>query len=109
MDLCCELPKLPNLITHYAEHQREDDDTFLQFLMEDYFDTDSAKNHHDEPGQEDLPFHSTHQCSHAHGYFSVVTKINLTPTNKNTEKPSANYKMGFSSPYPDTILQPPQV
>lgn len=66
MDACCELQKLPEFIAHFHDHQKEDGDSFFQFVYEDLMSTKGSEDgHHDDANHDDLPFHGNHQCSHA--------------------------------------------
>ncbi|WP_144960149.1 hypothetical protein [Gillisia sp. Hel_I_86] len=58
LDLCCELPKISNLL----EHNEAFGDSFMEFIEEDYFTFDGSQKHHDTPDHEHLPFQGSHHC-----------------------------------------------
>ena len=108
MDLCCELPKIPNLIEHYAEHKSTDGDSFWQFLMEDYIDQESGHNHHNDGEHDDLPFHGSHTCHHAPVVFDSNITYSLSPLRLYLEKGNCEYHFPFLSIYLEAPFQPPQ-
>lgn len=108
MDLCCELPKIPNLIAHFSEHQKVSNDSFWQFLMEDYVHQESAQNHHEEGDHDDLPFHGGHSCHHVPVVFTGSLSYSFVPSTIFIETGNCGYQFSFSSIYLETPFQPPQ-
>lgn len=60
IDLGCEIQKIPNLLSHYKEHN---ENTFWEFLEEHYLNND-IQTQHEDPEHENLPFHGNQHCSH---------------------------------------------
>jgi hypothetical protein len=108
MDICCEIQKIPNLMTHFAEHQSDDGDSFVEFLFEDYIDHGSAENHHDEKDHDDLPFHGNHQCQHTNVFYSTTPSFILEVECTFIEGNNIAYVFSLSSSDLDTPFQPPQ-
>ena len=108
MDLCCELPKFPYLIAHFSQHQEEDNDSFLQFLMEDYIHHESDHNHHEDEDHDDLPFHGSHACHHAPVAFTDNLNYSLLSFTLYMERGNGEYRFSFSSIYLEAPFQPPQ-
>ncbi|MGB5928974.1 MAG: hypothetical protein WBH03_12430 [Cyclobacteriaceae bacterium] len=108
MDLCCELPKIPNLLAHFSEHQQRDNDSFWEFLMEDYAHQESGHDHHNEEEHDDLPFHGNHTCHHAPIVFTGIVSYSFVPSNLFVDTGNCGYQFSISSTYLETPLQPPQ-
>ncbi len=108
MDLCCELPKIPNLLEHFAEHQADDGDSFLQFLVEDYIDHGTGEDHHNENEHDELPFHGSHQCQHTIVLFPSTLTFSIDINIQPLDSSKGAYRFTFSSPYLETPFQPPQ-
>jgi len=108
LDLCCELPKIPNLLTHFWEHQEKDNDSFWKFFLEDYAHQEFGHNHHDDEEHEELPFHGSHQCHHAPVVFTGSVSYSLVPSTQFVETGNCGYRFSFSSIYLEAPLQPPQ-
>lgn len=109
LDLCCELPKIPNLLTHFSEHQEKNNESFWKFFLEDYAHQESGHHHHDdEEEHEELPFHGSHQCHHAPAVFTGSVSYSLVPSTQFIETSNCSYRFSFSSIYLETPFQPPQ-
>lgn len=110
MDLCCELPKLPNLFDHYEDHKEFDGDSFWQFLAEDYLNyKGDTQGHHDESDHDDLPFHGQHQCYH--GYTFIAQLSNHLETDIfhfSTQTGATLYSFSLCSEYSESPFQPPK-
>lgn len=110
MDICCELQKLPNLVEHYKEHKKCNDDSILEFVVNDYINFDGlADNHEDDSDHKELPFHGNHQCSHGSIYYSVIQSIEVSSVGFQAENQFGHYTFYLSSKYPDSPFQPPKV
>lgn len=110
MDICCELQKLPNLVKHYEEHKKCNDDSILEFFVNDYINFDGlADNHKDDSNHQELPFHGNHQCNHGSVYYSVIQSIEVSSIGFQAEDQFSHYTIHFSSKYPDSPFQPPKV
>ena len=109
LDLCCQIQKIPYLLTHFEEHQVLDGDSIFEFIVEDYIDHGSGENHHNEKGHENLPFHGSHTCSHAPIYFSTFNEFSLPKSNILKVQVQTYYKFFFTSPVLGELFQPPRV
>ncbi len=110
LDLCCELPKISNLLEHYEEHNEAFGDSFMEFLEENYFTFDGSQKHHEDSNHEDLPFQGSHHCcSHSLVYHSLG-KEHVVFTEVIQLKPQYSiYQSTFYSEFLDSPFQPPQV
>jgi hypothetical protein len=108
LDVCCQIAKFPNLLTHFAEHKALDGDTVFEFVVEDYIDHGSGSNHHDENSHEDLPFHGNHTCSHAPIYFSALYGFLVIQSDTEKIEGRSFYNFLFTSPALGELFQPPQ-
>jgi hypothetical protein len=108
MDLCCELPKIPTLLEHYTEHQEADNDSFWQFLMEDYAHQESGHNHHGDEDHDNLPFPGSHQCQHAPVVFTGSLCYSFVPSTLFVDAGNCGYQFSFTSIYQEAPFQPPQ-
>lgn len=108
LDLCCEFQKIPNLINHYDEHNSYDGDSFWQFLVEDYLNFQGDQEHHESKEHDDLPFHGSHQCSHAPLLYTLDSRNNIPASEKPTDAANGMYSFSCISAFTDTPLQPPQ-
>ena len=110
LDMCCELKKLPALISHFEEHNAIGGDTFFEFIIEDYvYHDENSSGHHDHDKDDDLPFHGQHQCCHGpvfmtlFQYFPEIENFCLT----NQVKVSS-YSFSLCSEYSESPFQPPK-
>jgi hypothetical protein len=108
LDLCCEIQKIPNLVSHFAEHKALDGDSVFDFVVEDYIDHGSGSNHHDENSHEDLPFHGNHTCSHAPIYFSSAPSFLVIQSDAEKIEARSFYNFHLTSPFLGELFQPPQ-
>lgn len=112
MDLCCELNKLPNLYEHYLEHKECNDDSFVQFVWQDYLNEDTAdESGHHEAEHEDLPTpgQGDHNCCHTPIYFAYLPGISLEEIDFSFKTNAGFYNISLISQYADSFFQPPQV
>jgi hypothetical protein len=108
-DLCCELQKIPALLSHYAEHKAYDGDSFYQFLAEDFFNEGhDLAGQHDTKEHEEMPFHGNHQCAHTPIYIPNDTSIELSEVS--IEQPILYHPLHlqFCSEFVYSPFQPPK-
>lgn len=109
LDLCCELPKISNLLEHYEEHNETFGDSFMEFIAEDYFTFDGSKKHHEDSNHEELPFQGNHHCcAHSLVYYSLNTEFEISPEIVESKPQYSFYNSEFFSEFLDSPLQPPQ-
>ena len=103
MDLCCELPKISNLLDHYEEHNEVFGDSFMEFLEEDYFTFDGSQEH------EELPFQGSHHCcSHSLVFQSLQIDFVISPEIAELKRQYSFYNSELFSEFLDSPFQPPQ-
>ncbi|RBP34901.1 hypothetical protein DFR65_101801 [Oceanihabitans sediminis] len=104
-----DISRINTLIEHAVYHQETYGDSFFEFLVEHYGDTDEAHDaKHEE--HEDLPFkHHNKNCIHistAFTFESIEYQFNHLPF---IEIPfNFFYKEGISSFEKPSIFQPPR-
>ena len=107
-----EFMKIPSMIQHYLEHEREDhpDLTFAAFLVEHY-----VSNHSDESTghcDEKLPFkHCNDCCTHTASFSSFVMPDGLI--SPGSEFSEHTYQLSTDADIPagylNGIWQPPRI
>ena len=108
LDLCCQIQKLPFLLSHYGEHQKEHGDSVVDFVVEDYIDHGNDNTGHDEENHENLPFHGNHTCSHPSIYFSSITEFVVPQSFTEKVQAESNYNFLYTSPVLGELFQPPR-
>lgn len=110
MDICCEIPKIPNLLDHYEEHKACNDDSFWKFLVNEYLNFgDDSKGHHDDSDHEGLPFHSNHKCCCTSAFYASDQSFSLAIFEFSPQTEFGYYTSFHPSEFPDSPFQPPQV
>ena len=109
IDMGCEFEKITAIYSHYQEHKAFDGDSFLDFVIEDYINSDgNAKEHHENSNHHEAPYNNPHQCSHVTAFFTQQSQITLETFNYNENLKFDYYSAFFSSTHLDTLLQPPR-
>lgn len=109
LDLGCELQKLPNLLEHYQEHKACNDNSFLIFLINDFFHADDLAQDHEDSEHENLPFHGNHNCCHPTSFYANQQHFSITAWGFNTPHNFGFYNITFSTLFLDSPFQPPQI
>ncbi len=108
-DLCCELPKIPNLLEHFEEHNEAFGDSFIDFLEEDYFTFDGSQKHPENSDHDNLPFQGNHDCCSHSPVFQFLETEYLISLDAVELKPQYSlYRSGLFSEFIDSPFQPPQ-
>lgn len=109
LDLCCELQKIPNLLSHYAEHKDFDNDSFIQFLREDFFNEGhDMDGKHDTEEHEKMPFHGNHSCSHAQVFMPSYIHIEVDSFEINSSTSYSFHNEQVNSDFSYQPFQPPK-
>ena len=110
MDLCCDLPKLPNLFEHYKEYADHDGLSFISFLDLHYGDGHTAVvHHHDDEHDKNLPFQRQHQCCHAQIFIApALIQPEIATLYFSTQRKNSLYNFSLCSEYSDSPFQPPK-
>lgn len=101
-----ELSKLPELVAHFAEHEKNTDNSFFRFMELHYGLKDGTKDHHQE-SHENLPFNE-HNTGHTHVYVSFQASIDFEAQVEPVRKNFTEYQSIISSEYSYSIFQPPR-
>lgn len=100
-----DIPKLPNLFSHFFDHNHDGEEIgFLDFLADHY------GNHSDSENEEDhknLPFHN-HCCS---ATFFVVSEVFILIDSQILVSPLKRpiYNQSYYSAYYNSIFLPPKI
>ncbi len=74
-----EMCKVPDLISHFYEHQKTESISFINFLHEHYCCEDKGNNQHNH---EKLPLkHGPNCCNHSQNtvqYFTYIDDLNIS-------------------------------
>lgn len=100
-----DIAKLPNLFSHYSDHQHAGEGTNLLDFLQDH-----CTPHSDSEGEENhdnLPFHN-HCCSVTFFIVSDPVVISDTETFSSPLKQSF-YKQVYHSDYYTSIFLPPKI
>jgi hypothetical protein len=110
MEICEQLEKISNFISHYQEHKSFNGDSFFDFVYEDYIaDTHDSDGHHQDSEHEDVPIHNSHQCC-SHFVFFTPFQMSLLNTFISEEQSLFNkYTSNIDSRYLESLFQPPKV
>ncbi len=107
-DLGCELRRIPNLITHYEEHQALNEDSLWEFLVSHFVATENHTEDHGDADHKDLPFHGGRHCCHAPAFFLPEVNFALARPEHVTGVKPHFYNASASSAHLGTPFQPPK-
>jgi hypothetical protein len=106
----CELLKLPLLVKHYKEHQKESDVNFSEFVYQHYTKGDVLDADRDQDMK--LPYKSI-DFTHAFSFTVVPAVISIefikTIDFEELKSPNSFYTFPFSSDNFSSIWQPPKI
>jgi hypothetical protein len=109
MDLCCELPKLTNLVEHFQEHKKCNDNSFVIFLLTDYLNVDGEpKDHSDDSDHHNLPFNGNNNCCHISVLYSPDQHFEVGGVNFAVQNKFDFYSLFLTALFPDSLFQPPK-
>ncbi len=110
MDLCEQLEKASNFISHYQIHKEYGGDSFYDYVTEEFFSNQEHSNaHHDGPHEDKTPVHSHHQCCHPSVFITTSSGVTFKAFIFKQKKQYANYSFQFNSRYLESLFQPPRV
>ena len=108
LDICCQIQKIPFLLSHFEDHQKLHGDSLFEFVVEDYIDHGSDNKSHDEENHENLPFHGDHTCSHSSIYFPSISDFSVSRSFNEKVDTEIYYNFIFTSPVLGELFQPPR-
>lgn len=104
-----EFQKIAEIYSHYKDHKVSFGDSFLDFVVTEYLNSDgSAEEHHENSNHHEAPSHNSHQCSHITYFITYQSQSFLQDFNYSENPRFDYYKAFFSSAYLDTLFQPPR-
>ncbi len=110
MDLCEQIEKFSNFVSHYQDHEKSHGDSFFEYLVEDYFSSGADNGHH-HPGldKNQSPTHANHQCCHPLVFVTPTSLFVMRLLKFETKQQFVNYTFQIDSRFQETLFQPPQV
>ncbi len=109
MEVCEQIEKISDFISHYQEHKSFDGDSFFDFVYEDYIaDTHDSDGHHQDSDHENVP-HTSHQCCQHFVFFSSVQMSFMNGFNAEEQIHFNFYTFNINSRYLETLYHPPKV
>ena len=109
MELCEQLEKASNFISHYQIHKEYGGDSFYEYVVEELFSDDGDnKAHHDGSHEDKAPVHSHQQCCHPSVFIPTSNNIALKTFDLKVKKEYSYYSFQFNSRYLESLFQPPR-
>lgn len=109
MELCEQLEKASNFISHYQIHKEYGGDSFYEYVVEELFSDDGDNNaHHDGSHEDKAPVHSHHQCCHPSVFIPTSNGIAIKVFDFKVKKKYSFYSFQFNSRYLESLFQPPR-
>ncbi|SKB65117.1 hypothetical protein SAMN05660776_2286 [Salegentibacter holothuriorum] len=107
MDLCCELPKIDNLLTHYEELHQKNQISLFDFIADHY---GKDKTDHNDKHDGELPFQEKHSCCHAHVLVYNISEVSYQIFVEIGNHTSPDfYRLNQDSGISISIFQPPKI
>ncbi|MCM4156474.1 hypothetical protein DHD80_10720 [Gramella sp. AN32] len=105
MDLC---EKISNFISHYQDHKEYDGDSFIDFVVEDYFNDNGDKEGHHNGFDQKIPSHTSNQCCHPVVFLASSQWVDFKVIRLENRNKFDNYSFNFNSRYLESPFQPPR-
>lgn len=110
MDMCEQLEKISDFIAHYQEHKSFDDDSFLDFVYEDFMaDSHDVDGHHKNLEDNNVPIHSSHQCCQHFLFFATFESSLVNLVSSEEHSLFNHYTFNIDSRNLESLFQPPRV
>ncbi|MDO6601500.1 hypothetical protein [Arenibacter palladensis] len=109
MDLCEQIEKISHFVDHYQDHREYDGDSFFEYVVEDYFNTDGDKEGHHTGSEEDkIPSHTHNQCCHPIVFVAPANSVAIKSIRFENSIEFGQYPFHFNSRFLDSLYQPPK-
>lgn len=110
MDLCEQIEKISHFIEHYQDHREYDGDSFIEYVVEDYFNTDGDKEgHHTGSEKDKTPTHTHNQCCHPIVFIAPANTVSIKSIRLENSIEFGQYPFQFNSRFLESLYQPPRV
>jgi hypothetical protein len=109
MELCEQLEKFSNFISHYQIHKEYGGDSFYEYVVEEIFsDQGDDDTHHNGSHDDKVPVHSHHQCCHPSVFITTSNGVAFKTFDFKVKKEYSYYSFQFNSRYLESLFQPPR-
>lgn len=110
MDVCEQIEKISDFLSNYQEHKEFDGDSFLEFVVEGYFNSQGYfGGHHHDSKHDNAPVHSSKQCCQHIIFFSPFYPPLISNVPKEEQSQFNYYTLQLYSRYLESLFQPPKV
>jgi hypothetical protein len=109
MDLCEQIERFSNFISHYQVHKEYGGDSFYEYAVEELFSKNGDIDaHHNGSHEDNTPIHSHNQCFHPSVFMTTSDSVVISTFIKKERKQHTYYQFQFNSRYLESLFQPPQ-
>lgn len=109
MDLCEQIEKISHFVDHYQDHREYDGDSFFEYVVEDYFNTDGDKEgHHTGSEKDKIPSHNHNQCCHPIVFVAPAYSVAIKSIRLENSIEFGQYSFHFNSRFLESLYQPPK-
>ncbi len=110
MEVCEQIEELSHFVAHYQEHKEVDGYSFLEYVYEDYVDTDGTpEDHHQDSDHDNNPVHNSHQCCQHFVFFASIQPALINDVSFEAQNQFNHYTFQLNSRYLESLFQPPRV
>lgn len=110
MEVCEQIEKISDFISHYQEHKSFDGDSFFEFVYEDYIaDIHNNDGHHQDSDHDNAPVHTSHQCCQHFVFFTSIETSSMNEFTSEEQVQFNSYRFNINSRYLESLFQPPKV
>lgn len=110
MDLCEQLEKFSNFISHYQIHKEHGGDSFYEYVVEEVFsDQGDDDAHHKGSMEDNTPRHTHHKCCNPSVFIAPSIVVSLKNFVFKEKRQYSYYYFQFNSRYLESPFQPPKV
>lgn len=110
MELCEQVEKFSNFISHYQIHKEHGGDSFYEYVVEEVFsDQGDDDAHHNGAMEDNAPVHTHHQCCTPTVFIAPSNVVLLKNFLFKEKRQYSYYSFQFNSRYLESLFQPPKV
>ncbi|GBF22165.1 hypothetical protein C21_04358 [Arenibacter sp. NBRC 103722] len=109
MDLCEQIEKISHFVEHYQDHREYDGDSFFEYVVEDYFNSEGDNGFHHTGSEEDkIPSHTHNQCCHPIVFVAPANSVEIKSIRFENSFEYGKYSFLFNSRFLESLYQPPR-
>ncbi len=110
MDLCEQIEKFSNFVSHYQDHEKFHGDSFFEYVVEDYLSSKiDNDDHHPGSNKKQSPTHANHQCCHPLVFVTPTSIFAIGLLKFETQQRFDNSTFQINSRFQESLFQPPRV